>query len=292
MTAGLIVLAWVAARRADVDAAVRAERDESGGHLAAARVVHAHEQHLGLLLCDQAFGLTKRLQTFAGEAVREHGNVDSDLRLAEQVDGLGDEAGDRFARECSRELVLQRLGGLLDVLSGDGIEHLGHCCLLIRIVGMVDEPVPARNDDVEKGWIRDWLRSTRRRPATGFDQAPVLRTGSPSAIVPSLRTLRAKAAFVRERAQQVLVLGRLHQRDARLAEACPAQANFSDIKLVADQLVERDASRHQVAAAVSVLDVESPLEAEMLDHLAFDQGQLGDLTTGNGRSENLPFSPK
>ena len=40
-------LAGRAARRADVDAALRAELDEPGGHLAAARVVDADEQHFG-----------------------------------------------------------------------------------------------------------------------------------------------------------------------------------------------------------------------------------------------------
>ena len=113
-----------------MDRPPRAELDEARGHLAPTGVLDANEQHLGLLLGDESFGLPERLESLAGEAVGEHRDEDIDLRLAEQVDRLGDVACDRLARERSGELVLQCLGGLLDVLSGDGIEHLGHCGLL------------------------------------------------------------------------------------------------------------------------------------------------------------------
>jgi hypothetical protein len=70
--------------------------------------------------------LSESLQALPGEAVREHGHVNGDLGIAEQVERLGDVARNRLAREGPRELVLERLGGPLDVLPGDRIEHLGH----------------------------------------------------------------------------------------------------------------------------------------------------------------------
>ena len=47
---GVELVGRPAARRADLDSSLRAQPDQPGGHLAAAGVVHAHEQHLGLLL--------------------------------------------------------------------------------------------------------------------------------------------------------------------------------------------------------------------------------------------------
>ena len=281
------LLARVAAGRADVDASVGAELDQPGGHLAAARVVDADEQHLGLLLRDQPLGLSERLEPLAREAVGEHGHEDVDLRLAEQVDRLGDVAGDRLAREGSGELVLQRLRGLLDVLSSDGIEHLGHLL----------PPCPDRWDRRRARAGNEWrcgeeldtdrLRNTRRRPATGFDEHRYCYWIA-ERDRPFVEDLGAEAALVRERAQQVPVLGRLDQRHAWLAEARPAQADLADLELGADQVVQRDSSRHQVAAAVGLRDVESPLEAQVLDHLALDQRQLGDLATGKAAFGERP----
>ena len=68
------------AGRADVDPPLRAQLDEAGGHLAAPGVVHADEQHLGLVLVDDPLRLGERLQPLAGEAVREHRHEDVDLR--------------------------------------------------------------------------------------------------------------------------------------------------------------------------------------------------------------------
>ena len=53
------------------------------------------------------------------------------LAAAEQVGRLGDVARDRLLREDAGELVLQRLGRLLDVVLRDGIEHLELSSLMI-----------------------------------------------------------------------------------------------------------------------------------------------------------------
>ena len=137
ITAGLISLAGVAAGRADVDAALRAKLDEPRRHLAAAGVVDADEQHLGLLLHDHALGLAERLQPLAREPMGEHGDEDVDLRAAKQVGRLGDVTGDRLLREDPRELALQRLGRFLDVMPGDGIEHVDSRALVVMVASSV-----------------------------------------------------------------------------------------------------------------------------------------------------------
>ena len=79
---GVDALARVAAGGADVDATLRAELHESCGHLAAPCVVHADEENFGRLLREEAFGLSERFQALACETVREHGDVDVDLRIS------------------------------------------------------------------------------------------------------------------------------------------------------------------------------------------------------------------
>ena len=128
ITAGLISLARARCRGANVDAPLRAELDQAAAIWRAPGVVHADEQHLGLLLRDRALGLAERLQALAGEAVDEHRHEDVDLRAAEQVGRLGDVAGDRLLREDARELALERLGGPLDVVARDGIENVELLC--------------------------------------------------------------------------------------------------------------------------------------------------------------------
>src|SRR5918995_1694979 len=114
-------------------ASARSKRHETGGDLAAAGVLDADEEDLGLLLGQKPFHLTECLQSLAGEAVGQHRHVDVDLRIAEQVHRLGDVARDRLARKRSGELILESLGSFLDVLPGDRIEHLGHCYLPRRV---------------------------------------------------------------------------------------------------------------------------------------------------------------
>ena len=91
-TAGLISSPGALPAERTWIAPVRAKLDEPGGHLAAAGVVHADEQHLGLLLRDQILGLRERLQPLAGEAVREHGHEHVDPRARR---------ADRASRRCS-----------------------------------------------------------------------------------------------------------------------------------------------------------------------------------------------
>ena len=65
---GVDLAARRAPGRADVDAPLGAKLDEPGGHLAAAGVVDADEQHLGLLLHDQVVGLGERLRGARGRS--------------------------------------------------------------------------------------------------------------------------------------------------------------------------------------------------------------------------------
>ena len=109
-----------------MDPAVRAQLHQPGGHLAAAGVVDADEQHLGAVGRDQVLGLGERLQPLAREAVREHGHEDGDLRVAEQVQRLGDVPLDRLDREDPRELGLQPGRSLLHVMLRDRIKRLAH----------------------------------------------------------------------------------------------------------------------------------------------------------------------
>src|SRR5918996_1221125 len=114
------------AGRADMDPPLRAQLHEPGRHLAAPRVLNADKEHLRHVLAYGPLRLRERLQPLPREAVGEHGNEDVDLRLAEQILRLGHVAGDRLLREDARELLRQPLGGLVDVLLGDGIERLRH----------------------------------------------------------------------------------------------------------------------------------------------------------------------
>src|SRR5439155_22641892 len=61
------LLSWARAGRADGDAPVRAQLDQAGGHLAAARVVRADEQHLRLLLRNRPLDLCHRVQPLRGD---------------------------------------------------------------------------------------------------------------------------------------------------------------------------------------------------------------------------------
>ena len=71
----------------------------------------------GWSLPSDPLGLGERLQPLAREAVREHGHEDVDLRArrADRVDSA-DVAGDRLLGEDAGELVLEPLGGLVDVV--------------------------------------------------------------------------------------------------------------------------------------------------------------------------------
>lgn len=71
--------------------------DEGRGHLTPPCVVYADEEQLRLVLRRESFGLGERLQRLAGEAMGEGRNKHVDLRLAEEVDGLGQVACDRLA---------------------------------------------------------------------------------------------------------------------------------------------------------------------------------------------------
>ena len=118
------------ARRAHVDATLRPELDEPGGHLAAPRVVDADEQDFRHLLGHQSFRLCQRPEPLTGEAMGEHRDEDVDLARAEQVERPCDVALDRLSREHACELVRERVCRLPDVMSRDGIEHLAHRSLL------------------------------------------------------------------------------------------------------------------------------------------------------------------
>jgi hypothetical protein len=97
--------------------------------------VHAHEQDLRLLLRNRALHLRDRPQAFTSEAVCEHGNVDVDARVAEQIEGLGDVPGDRLLREDAFELGRKGAGRPVDVMLGDRVEDLGHGWSPVRIDG-------------------------------------------------------------------------------------------------------------------------------------------------------------
>ena len=112
--------------RPHVNAALGAELDQPGRHLAPSGVVDADEQDLGLLLHDRSFHLCQRPEPLAREAVGEDGNEDVDPGLSEEVERLRDVALDRLLGEDALELVGEPLGCLMDVMLGDRIERLRH----------------------------------------------------------------------------------------------------------------------------------------------------------------------
>ena len=79
-----------------MDAVLGAQLHEPGGHLAAAGVVDADEQHLGHVLRHEPLRLGECFEPFTGEPVREHGHEDIHPARAEQVERLGDVALDRL----------------------------------------------------------------------------------------------------------------------------------------------------------------------------------------------------
>jgi hypothetical protein len=109
-----------------VDPPLGAKSHETGRHLAAAGVLDADEEHLRAFLRDRPIRLGRqRLQALACEAVGEHRDERVDLRLGQQVDGLGDVALDCRAREDPRELVDEAVCDLRDVMMRDRVER-GH----------------------------------------------------------------------------------------------------------------------------------------------------------------------
>jgi hypothetical protein len=105
-----------------VDAAFGVVVEQRGGHLAAAGVLHAHEQHLGHLLGDRALHLAERAQALAREAMAEQRHEVLDARVGERLQRLGHVALDRLGRERAGELLGQAIERALQMTHGDEVD--------------------------------------------------------------------------------------------------------------------------------------------------------------------------
>src|SRR5919201_1747033 len=83
----------------------------------------------------------------------------------------------------------------------------------------------------------------------------------------------AQPAAVDERAQQRLA-GCLGQVLARLTEARALAEDFADPEAAADELVEADAPRREVAPRLAGRELDSVLARQVLDHFGLDQRQV------------------
>jgi hypothetical protein len=111
------LLAGLRARRPHPDPPLREVVRERGGHLRAAGVAHAHEEHLGLGLLDMTLGLRERPQALAGETTaQEPGEVHvaATALLMQLVTALVHEAVDGRARPDPVELLRQIVDGALE----------------------------------------------------------------------------------------------------------------------------------------------------------------------------------
>ena len=86
--------------------------------------MHADEEHLGLIDGHEVLCLGECQQALTGETVREHRHEDVDPRVSQQIERIRDVALDRLHGEDPGELVLQRLSGLLDMMSSDRVKRL------------------------------------------------------------------------------------------------------------------------------------------------------------------------
>lgn len=69
--------------------------EEGGGHLEAARVVAAHEQHAPQTAARRALDMRERVQPLGGRVLGQHDQVGADTGvLGEALVGVGDEALD------------------------------------------------------------------------------------------------------------------------------------------------------------------------------------------------------
>jgi len=102
------------------DPPFRAEHQERGRHLTAARVAQADEEHVAGLGRSRT---NEGLQALPREAVRQHRNELADLRLARQaLDGVAHQPLDRLARVRLSELLAEGVDEVGNVLLRDGIE--------------------------------------------------------------------------------------------------------------------------------------------------------------------------
>jgi hypothetical protein len=76
--------------------------EEGGGHLGAARVVTAHEQHTGQAHAGRPLDVRERVEPLGGKVLGQHHQVGTDAgALGEALVGIDDQALDRLGREAS-----------------------------------------------------------------------------------------------------------------------------------------------------------------------------------------------
>jgi ArsR family transcriptional regulator len=97
---------------------------EPGGHLAAAGVVHAHEEHLGLVVGDQVLRLRERPQPlFRAKRYASTGTKSLIREPPSRIEGVADVALDRLDREDPANRPSAGVGGhLANVMLGNGIQ--------------------------------------------------------------------------------------------------------------------------------------------------------------------------
>jgi hypothetical protein len=96
--------------------------EQTGGHLAAPRVLHADEQDLGDLLGQLSLHLSQRPQALAGEAVDEQRHEVLESRGRQGLQRLGHVALDRLPGEDAIELRLERFEALLQMTPGGRVD--------------------------------------------------------------------------------------------------------------------------------------------------------------------------
>src|SRR5947209_5313812 len=103
----------------------------------------------------------------------------------------------------------------------------------------------------------------------------------------SLQDLGAQPAAMTEPVLDALRGQRL-KMVARLAQADAAQDHIANLKRLSDEMVQRHAARHQVAAALARLKRDLALAAQRLDRLGLDQRHLPIRMAGLAERPFLP----
>jgi hypothetical protein len=116
------LLARRAAGRPDVHAALGVVVQQRRGHLAAPRVLNAHEQNLGNLLGDGALNLAQRAQAFPRKTVHEQRHEVLQPRALERLQRLRHVSLDGLGRERAGELSPQRFEALLQMAARDEVD--------------------------------------------------------------------------------------------------------------------------------------------------------------------------
>ena len=200
----------------------------------------------------------------------------------------GDVAGDRLTLRTSRRTRPAAPRRPSRRAAGDGIEHLGHCWLL-----SIARPTVGRGMTM---WRRAGYGPATKpalSPSDRLSTGTCTANGSPSAIVPSLRICaRSPPLWARAR-RRCLCSGDLtsdtqgSQRPAPRSRTSPTWNSRPTRSFSATPRV----TRLRRLSASSTL--EPAVEAEVLDHLALDQRQLGHLATRDGaRPRSAPFPLK